>query len=143
MIALDFQASGGRRRCVAVFVLLVMSSLVLLPGLGRRCLQRERETRIALTARDMADGGSWLVPEYRGQLRLKKPPLPYWLVAGLYKLGAPVNSAFWARLPTAILAMGLVLATYFAGAAMVGWRAAYLGALAMITRGGRRRRMRG
>ena len=119
----------GRR---SVLLLLALSALVLFSGLGNRCLQRERETRIALTAREMADGGSWLVPEYRGELRLKKPPVPYWFVAGLYKAGAPVNSAFWARVPTALFAIGLVIATYFAGAVMVGRRAGYYGALAMI-----------
>jgi 4-amino-4-deoxy-L-arabinose transferase-like glycosyltransferase len=121
-----------RRRWIEICVLVALSSLVLLSGLGNRCLQRERETRIALTAREMADGGSWLVPEYRDQLRLKKPPVPYWLVALLYEAGAPVNSAFWARLPTALFGIGLILATYFSGAAMLGWGAAYLGALAMI-----------
>ncbi|MGI9240225.1 MAG: ArnT family glycosyltransferase, partial [Verrucomicrobiales bacterium] len=121
-----------RQRRTRAFFLVALASLVLLTGLGNRCLQRERETRIALTAREMADGGSWLIPEYRGQLRLKKPPVPYWLVALLYEAGAPVNSAFWARLPTALFGIGLALATYFAGAAMLGWRAAYFGALALI-----------
>jgi len=121
------------RHALRVCILVLLSSLVLLSGLGNRCLQRERETRIALTAREMADGGSWLVPEYRSQLRLKKPPVPYWFVAVLYEAGAPVNSAFWARLPTALFAIGLVLATYFAGGMMLGWRAAYIGALALIT----------
>ncbi|MFT5857179.1 MAG: 4-amino-4-deoxy-L-arabinose transferase-like glycosyltransferase, partial [Verrucomicrobiales bacterium] len=121
----------SRRR--HLLILLVLSAIVLFTGLGNRTLQRERETRIALTAREMADGGSWLVPEYRGELRLKKPPVPYWMVAVLYKAGVPVNSAFWARLPTALMALGLVFATYFAGAAMVGRQAAYLGALALIT----------
>ena len=116
----------------SLIVLVALAAVVLLTGLGNRCLQRERETRIALTAREMADGGSWLVPEYRGELRLKKPPVPYWLVAGLYKLGAPVNSPFWARLPSALFALGLVLVTYFFGAVMVGRRAAYFGALAML-----------
>ena len=124
--------SRAGRRWIEVCVLVALSSLVLLSGLGNRCLQRERETRIALTAREMADGGSWLIPEYRDQLRLKKPPVPYWLVAVLYEAGAPVNSAFWARLPTALFGIGLVLATYLGGAAMLGWRAAYLGALAMV-----------
>lgn len=105
----------------------------MLPGLGTRCLHRERETRIALTAREMAEGGNWLIPEYRDQLRLKKPPLPYWTVAALYKLGAPVNSAFWARLPTALMAIGLVLATYFASTAMAGWRAGFFAGLITIT----------
>ena len=122
------QAESRRRQ----LVLVVLAAMVLFTGLGNRTLQRERETRIALTAREMAEGGSWLVPEYRDQLRLKKPPVPYWMVAVLYKAGAPVNSAFWARLPTALLAVALVLASYFVGAAMVGRSAGYLGALAMI-----------
>lgn len=129
---LPLPRENGHHRPVAIALLVALSAIVLLTGLGERCLERERETRIALTARTMAEGGSWLIPEYRGELRLKKPPLPYWMVAALYKMGAPVDSAFWARLTTAVLAIGLVLATYFVGATMIGPRAAYLGALAMI-----------
>ena len=41
-------------------------------ALGRLMEVVEQELRIILTARDMAGGGSWLIPHYLGELRLEK-----------------------------------------------------------------------
>lgn len=48
----------------------------------------------------MAARGNWLVPYYNGELRLQKPPLPYWLVAASYKIFGTVNE-FSARFASA------------------------------------------
>ena len=64
--------------------------LLILPalyyGLGSRPLYKIQEVRIAETAREMVVGNDWLVPHYNGKLRLQKPPLPYWLSAGSFRL---------------------------------------------------------
>jgi 4-amino-4-deoxy-L-arabinose transferase-like glycosyltransferase len=44
----------------------------------------------------------FLVPHFRGHLRLEKPPLMYWIVAAAYALDGTVRSAIAARLPTVI-----------------------------------------
>ena len=57
-----------------------------------------------------AGGAGWLTPHNGGQLWFDKPPLFYWLTAlSMRCFGV---SEFAARLPSALLAMGLVATTY-------------------------------
>lgn len=102
-------AQQTRRDWYAALFILALALLFFLPALDASVVQREQELRVALTARDMADGGSWLTPHYLGQLRLRKPPLMYWLVATSYHLGGSTNSAFLARIPSAISGITLSL----------------------------------
>lgn len=46
------------------------------------------ESRNLVTAREIAEGGDWLVPTMNGELRLEKPPLPTWVAAGVELLSA-------------------------------------------------------
>lgn len=48
------------------------------------------ETRNLETAREMAEGGSWLVPTMNGEIRLEKPPFPTWIAAAVWTV-APYN----------------------------------------------------
>ncbi|MEO8409749.1 MAG: glycosyltransferase family 39 protein [Propionivibrio sp.] len=69
---------------------LVLAALLvpaLLVGLGDRPVYKIQEVRIAETAREMVASGDWLVPRYNGELRLQKPPLPYWLTGASYWIG--------------------------------------------------------
>jgi 4-amino-4-deoxy-L-arabinose transferase-like glycosyltransferase len=66
------------------------------------------EARNFVAAREMAAGGSWLIPTMNGALRLAKPPLPTWAVAGVIQLTRqPANPALL-RLPAAIMSTLLV-----------------------------------
>ena len=47
------------------------------PALG------DHETIVAQCARNMRLTGDWLVPYYLGDAYVRKPPLPYWMIAGL------------------------------------------------------------
>jgi 4-amino-4-deoxy-L-arabinose transferase-like glycosyltransferase len=55
----------------------------------------------ALVGRQMAMGGSWLLPKLYDQVYLAKPPLDYWILATLEKLTGMANEGIW-RLPSAI-----------------------------------------
>jgi len=94
--------------------LIVLCGLILLPGLGRQVMEREQELRVVLTAHDMVETGRWMVPHYQNQLRLKKPPLMYWVVAAAFKMSGTVQSPFAARLPNVILTTLLFGAIYWA-----------------------------
>ena len=86
--------------------LLVMLALLLpalLIGLGERPLYKIQEVRIAETAREMVVSGDWLVPRYNGELRLQKPPLPYWLTAASYRLFGVNETA--TRLPAVLFGL--------------------------------------
>ncbi len=106
---------------------------MLLPGLGGPTVSREQELRVALTARDMAEGGSWLIPHYLGEPRLRKPPLLYWLVAAADRLAGQTDEPSVTRLPTALAGIGLILALYLGGRRWIGPPAAAVAALAALT----------
>lgn len=78
--------------------LLLGSSL--LSGLQARPLYKVQEVRVAETAREMLLSGDYAIPRLNGELRLQKPPLPYWLSAASYQLFGV--SAWAARLPSAL-----------------------------------------
>ncbi len=67
------------------------------------------EARNFVAAREMAAGGSWLVPTMNGQLRLAKPPLPTWAVATVMKATGNSTDPALLRLPAAAMATLLVL----------------------------------
>src|SRR4051812_3587053 len=69
-----------------MLVLLLLLLPALLYTLDSRPVYKIQEVRIAETAREMQASGDWLVPHYNGELRLQKPPLPYWLTGLSYKI---------------------------------------------------------
>ena len=92
-----------------LLVLLAVVLPFLFFGLGERPVYKIQEVRIAETAREMLASGDWIIPRYNGELRLQKPPLPYWVTAASFRV-AGVDAAS-TRLP-AVLA-GLCLAVLF------------------------------
>jgi 4-amino-4-deoxy-L-arabinose transferase-like glycosyltransferase len=123
----------SRRFAVGVALLAALGGLMLLPGLGRITVQREQELRVVLTARTMAQGGSWVMPVFRDQPRLRKPPLMYWIVATTYLLADHNYSAAVARLPGAAAGIGLLLTLYLAGSRLIGRSRAFTAAIACCT----------
>lgn len=67
------------------------------------------EARNFVAAREMVNGGSWLIPTMNLELRLAKPPLPTWAVATAMKLGGTTSNLFVLRLPAALMATLLIL----------------------------------
>src|SRR5262245_59188890 len=75
----------------------------------------DHEAIVAQCARNMRLSGDWIVPEFLHTPFIRKPPLPYWLVAAASYLfpndpqtGLPVTTAA-ARLPSGLAAFGTVL----------------------------------
>ncbi len=62
------------------------------------------ESRNFVAAREMVAGGSWLIPTMNQELRLAKPPLPTWAVAGIQQLTGPTENLTVLRLPAALAA---------------------------------------
>lgn len=89
---------------VKVFIVLLSLLLpTLLVSLGSRPVYKIQEVRIAETAREMIVNGDWGVPHYNGELRLQKPPLPYWLTAASYEIGGINETA--TRLPAVLFGL--------------------------------------
>ncbi|HPR46160.1 MAG TPA: glycosyltransferase family 39 protein, partial [Ottowia sp.] len=99
---------GDGRRGRLLFVALVV--IAALYDLGSRSLHVHDTARWGLLAREMVQGGEWLVPHRYGDLYVNKPPLYLWLVAAPSALFGEVTP-FWVRLPSAIGLVMLVLGT--------------------------------
>jgi len=63
------------------WLVLVLSILILWHSAGNHPLYSPDEGRYGTASMHMADGGSWIIPWYRGEAHLTKPPLTYWVQA--------------------------------------------------------------
>jgi len=100
------------------FVLALFSALIFFPGLGRREVLDVNEGQRVHASQEMLRTGDWIVPHLNGKPYLKKPPLLYWEVAGLVSVFGLQEGA--ARLPSAILGVGMVLLVFAWGRRMAG-----------------------
>lgn len=87
--------------------LMVLAGLVFLPALGSASRLTYHEAFVAHGAREMLESGNWAYPTIGGLPWLEKPPLPWWLVAGLGWCTGGVTETV-ARLPFALAAVTLV-----------------------------------
>jgi 4-amino-4-deoxy-L-arabinose transferase-like glycosyltransferase len=117
---------------VRFLILVAVACPLYLAGLGTEGIHRAQEARIAEVAREMRVSGNWLVPKLNAQVRLRKPPLPYWAVLGSYGLFGRVNE-FAARFPTALCAIAGILLTGAFGARLFGARAGVFSGMILAT----------
>ena len=99
--------------------------------LGAGALLDWDEATYAQIAREMAAGGHWLSPTWAHQPFFKKPPLLFWLQAGLFHCFGV--SEFWARIPSALAAVAVVLLVYFIARRLASPAAGLLAAFALMT----------
>jgi 4-amino-4-deoxy-L-arabinose transferase-like glycosyltransferase len=93
--------------------------------LGGR-VERAQEARVLETAREMFGQGwqNWLIPHCNAQVRLRKPPLAYWVAAGSFKIFGVDD---WAgRIPFAFASWLTLGATYAACRPIIRRRGALL-----------------
>ena len=114
---------GLNRTWMPALALLLIGFALTLPWLGSSGLWDPWEPKYAQTAREMDQTGDWVVPHYREDYRLVKPPLTYWLIGASQSLFGVTE--FAARLPGALLAalapFALALAFACRGRPLAGW----------------------
>jgi 4-amino-4-deoxy-L-arabinose transferase-like glycosyltransferase len=130
---------------------LLLAAVSLFALLGRRDIVTSHEARVVQTARQMAVSGwpwqsprvsvphgteridvnPWIVPVLNGEIRLKKPPLPYWSDAVLFRWVG--FSEGIARFPSALLGFLGALLIYDLARRVIGARAALPAMLIWIT----------
>lgn len=95
-----------------IFGLWLMALVPLLIAVDNAPVQRTQEARVVETARQMVGRGAhaWLIPSINGEIRLRKPPLAYWMAAASFKLFGVSEGT--ARLPNILLCWLLIGATY-------------------------------
>ncbi|MCZ7647856.1 MAG: glycosyltransferase family 39 protein [Planctomycetota bacterium] len=109
-----------------VYVILTCHQLHVMPLLD------PDEPRYAATGRTMAEGGSWLIPEFNGEPRVNKPPLYYWLVA-LSNLAFGGSNEVTSRLPSVFMGALMLVLTVWAGRRLYGDATAWLAGLILAT----------
>jgi 4-amino-4-deoxy-L-arabinose transferase-like glycosyltransferase len=93
----------------ALYLVLMLALGIYLPRLTTLTIRGE-ESRRAVIAREMIERNDWIVPRTQGEVRLSRPPLQNWLIAGL-SVAAGEMSAWSIRLPglvTTLLTVALV-----------------------------------
>lgn len=108
-------------------LLLIVAIPVFFLYLGANSIWDANEAFYVETPRQMVLTGDYVTPMFNGDVRLNKPVLSYWIVAGLYK--AFGTSVTVERIGIACGAMGLILAAFVLGRAL---RSTSTGALAAL-----------
>jgi 4-amino-4-deoxy-L-arabinose transferase-like glycosyltransferase len=100
-------------------ILTVLCGFLFFHRLADRDLWSSHEGRAAQDAQTILDEGAWGLPRlFDRKVELQKPPLYYWLVAGVAQLGGRPVDAWAVRLPAALAALGGVLGVYL----LLWWR---------------------
>ena len=113
--------------CVVLVSAVVLLPGLGLPGLGGLPVVDRDEARFAQASRQMMESNSlegWIVPRVGEKLRLNKPPVIYWLQAGVATTmtgGDSSKDAIWMyRLPSAIAALFSAGLVFWMGRGMFG-----------------------
>lgn len=113
-------------------LLLIITSLTLLPFLGEALFYSKGEPREAIVAVSMLQSGNWILPVSNGDMIPYKPPFMAWCIA-LVSLPWGHVTEYLSRLPSALALIGLVLWTYLFYARRGGKGRALLTAFLLLT----------
>jgi 4-amino-4-deoxy-L-arabinose transferase-like glycosyltransferase len=130
---------GSRGRLIGLMgVITIVAAFVAFANVGSALPLDTHEIYVARTAEEMLDRGNWLTPYLNDALRLKKPPLNYWLVMVANGVLEPdgIVSEFEARLPSVLAGIALVIMTMVIGLLLFERRAALLAGLLVASSGG-------
>jgi 4-amino-4-deoxy-L-arabinose transferase-like glycosyltransferase len=101
-------------------------------NLNRWDLWSPDEPRYAQVAREMVDGGDWVLMHYNGKVYGDKPPLFFWLI-GLSSFLWQGFTPLAARFPSALFGTLTVLVTFLLGRSLYSSRAGFLSGLILAT----------
>ena len=114
-----------RRGSLILLLIAIMAGMAMA---ARVAASRQQELRVLICARNMAQGGDLLVPEFQEQTRLRKPPLAYWMAALPMRLAGVTDSPAVARAPFVFASCSLLALLGLWGRSLAG---GWGGALAM------------
>ena len=116
---------------VAWAILLVIFSAIYLAALRTPPLLDDVDASHAQAAAHMAETGHLITLKVNGVRYLEKPPLPYWIVAGFYKVLG--ENSFATHLPNALAVLGCAWLAWLWCRRAWGDRAALYAALGTLT----------
>lgn len=116
-------AESARHDTAYLILALALAALSLATHINLPLLTGIHEARVLETGREMLELGNWVVPHFAGEVRLEKPPLPYWISALAYLMaGTPSVAA--ARLAVTALGMLMLLTVWALARAVADRRTA-------------------
>ncbi len=116
---------------VAWLVLAVVFIAVQFASLFTPPLLDDADASHAQAAQHMVESGDLVTLKVDGIRYLEKPPLPYWLEAGFYRIFG--ENAFATRLPNALALLGCAWLAWLWAARAWGQRAGFYAALGVLT----------
>ena len=120
------------QKWVQIFLLLGFCFILYFLNLGRWDLWNPDEPRYAQVAREMINGGDWILMHFNGNVYTDKPPLFFWLI-GLSSYLWQGFSSFAVRFPSALFGTLTVLLTFFLGQRLYSSRTGFLSGLILAT----------
>ena len=118
---------SGRR--IVLIVILTLAAAPYFMRLGASSLWDSNEAFYAETPREMIESGDYINPSFNYQPRFNKPPLCYWVVAGLYNLFGVSESI--ERLSIALAALVLIATAYGLGRCALSQEAGLMAAIGL------------
>ncbi len=115
-----------------IIVLLILSYTLFIHGLASTALWDPDEPRQAIMAREMMERGDYIHPYLNGKPYLEKPPLYSWAVAAAARATGRLDE-FSSRIPAALSATLLLLATWYLGGLIADRYGGFLSALVLAT----------
>ena len=116
-----------------VSILLILAVIVMLLPAGGWDLRGPDEGRYTQVARELLTSDNWLALKVMGHPYDQKPPLAFWMLAGMLKLtGGEPNSGVL-RMPSIFAAIGMLLLTYLLGRKFAGERAGIVSGVMLIS----------
>lgn len=101
-------------------------------NLGRWDLWNPDEPRYGQVAREMVQGGDWILMHLNGKTYADKPPLFFWLI-GLSSYLWGGFTSFAVRFPSALLGALTVVLTFILGKRLYGLRTGFLSGIILAT----------
>ena len=116
----------------SLIILVLFTLAMFFLSLGGRDFWAPDEGEYAQISQEMIESGDWIIPRLNGIPSAQKPPFFNWAAAA-FSLPAGRVTEVTARLPSAIMGMIGVLATYWLGKGLFGRRTGFLSALILAT----------
>jgi 4-amino-4-deoxy-L-arabinose transferase-like glycosyltransferase len=119
-------------RRVQIGFLVALCLFLYLFNLGRWDLWNPDEPRYGQVAREIVNGGDWILMHNNGKMYTDKPPLFFWFIA-LSSFLWQGFSSFSVRFPSALFATLTVLLTFFLGNKLFASRSGFFSGLILAT----------
>ena len=120
------------QKWVQIVILVAFCLILYFLNLNLWDLWNPDEPRYAQVAREMVNGGDWILMHFNGKVYEDKPPLFFWLIAFSSYLWQGFSS-FSVRFPAALFGTLTVLLTFFLGRSLYSSRAGFLSGLILAT----------